>query len=127
VAVVVAETYAKAETAAELIEIDYKELPMVVAMDQAIKPGELLLFETAPNNLCFDWHLGDKAAVDAAYARPSRDALGAREHPAGLQPEEPRAAIVEYDRTREDYTLCSMSQAPHVPEHKLRVMTFPVI
>ncbi len=39
------------------------------ASDAAIKPGSPLLFDTAPDNLCFDWHLGDKTAVDAAFAR----------------------------------------------------------
>src|SRR3979490_1268528 len=69
VAVVVAETREQAEAAAELIEIDYRELPAVVASDEAIKPGGPLLFDAAPGNLCFDWHLGDKTAVEAAFAR----------------------------------------------------------
>src|SRR5262249_33789458 len=66
VAVVVAETRHQAESAAELIEVDYKALPAVVAADEAIQQGAPLLFDAAPGNLCFDWHLGDKAAVDAA-------------------------------------------------------------
>src|SRR5271170_8255817 len=69
VAVVVAETREQAQSAAELVEISYKELPAVVAADEAIKPAGPQLFEAAPNNLCFDWHLGDKVAVDAAFAR----------------------------------------------------------
>ena len=46
VAVVVAETREQAEAAAELIEIDYEELPAVVASDEAIKPGGPLLFDS---------------------------------------------------------------------------------
>ncbi|HTE34978.1 MAG TPA: molybdopterin cofactor-binding domain-containing protein, partial [Reyranella sp.] len=135
VVVIVAETYAAAEAAAELIEIGYEELPAVVAMDKAIKPGEPLLFESAPNNLCFDWHLGDRAAVDLAFARAHHvtriDLVNNR---LVSNPMEPRAAIGEYDRATEDYTLYTTSQAPHVhrlligamvlqlPEHKLRVV-----
>src|SRR5215471_107568 len=120
VAVVIAETYAEAEAAAELIEIDYKELPAVVAMDKAIKPGEPLLFETAPNNLCFDWHLGDRAAVDAAFSRAHHvTRLELVNNRLVSNPMEPRAAIGEYDSVTEDYTLYTTSQAPHV--HRLLI------
>jgi aerobic carbon-monoxide dehydrogenase large subunit len=70
VAVVVSETLEQAKDAAELIDVSYKTLPAVVTSEAAIKPGSPLLFDTAQANLCFDWHLGDKAAVDAAFARP---------------------------------------------------------
>jgi carbon-monoxide dehydrogenase large subunit len=69
VAVVVAETLEQAKDAAELIEVSYKTLPAVVTSQEAIKPGSPLLFDTAPGNLCFDWHLGDKTAVNAAFSR----------------------------------------------------------
>ena len=69
VAVVIAETREQAKDAAELIDVSYKPLSAVVTSDAAIKPGSPLLFDTAPGNLCFDWHLGDKAAVDAARPR----------------------------------------------------------
>src|SRR5690242_2307063 len=59
VAVVIAETYGQAKDAAEQIAVGYKELPAVVASDAAIKPGSPQLFDTAPGNLCFDWHLGE--------------------------------------------------------------------
>src|SRR5580700_4989771 len=58
----------RGEAAAELVEVTYKPLPAVVAVDEAIKPGNPQLFDNAPNNICFDWQLGDRAAVDAAFA-----------------------------------------------------------
>ena len=135
VAVVVAETREQAEAAAELIEIDYRELPAVVASDEAIKPGGPLLFDAAPGNLCFDWHLGDKAAVDAAFARAHHvTRLDLVNNRLVSNPMEPRAAIGEHDSATGDYTLYTTSQAPHVhrlliaafvlqlPEHKLRVV-----
>ncbi|MGO8920819.1 MAG: xanthine dehydrogenase family protein molybdopterin-binding subunit [Stellaceae bacterium] len=135
VAVVVAETREQAKDAAELIAVDYKELPAVVGADEAIKPGRPLLFDTAPGNLCFDWHLGDAAAVDAAFARAHHvTRLELINNRLVSNPMEPRAATGEYDRAGGDYTLFTTSQAPHahrlliaafvlqLPEHKLRVV-----
>src|SRR5262245_51626660 len=135
VAVVVAETRAEAEAAAELIEVDYKALPAVVTADEALKQGAPLLFDAAPGNLCFDWHLGDKAAVDAAFARAQHvTRLDLVNNRLVSNPMEPRAAIGEHDAATGDYTLYTTSQAPHVhrlligafvlqlPEHKLRVV-----
>jgi aerobic carbon-monoxide dehydrogenase large subunit len=135
VALLVAETHEQAKDAAELIEVDYKTLPAVVASDVAIRPGSPQLFEVAPGNLCFDWHLGDKAAVDAAFSRAHHvTRLELVNNRLVSNPMEPRAAIGDYDRATGDYTLYTTSQAPHVhrlligafvlqiPEHKLRVI-----
>ncbi|WP_101065425.1 xanthine dehydrogenase family protein molybdopterin-binding subunit [Roseovarius salinarum] len=64
VAMVVAETLAQAKDAAELIEMDYDELP--AHMDLA--PGGEPLHEEAPENRAFDWALGDEDACAAAFA-----------------------------------------------------------
>jgi carbon-monoxide dehydrogenase large subunit len=135
VAVVIAETLEQAKDAAELVEISYKPLPAIVAADEALKPGKPQLFENAPNNICFDWHLGDKAAVEAVFARaPHVTRLNIVNNRLVSNPMEPRAAIGEYDRSTGDYTLYTTSQDPHVirlliasavlsvPEHKFRVV-----
>ncbi len=135
VAVVIAETRARAKDAAELIAVDYKALPAVVSAEEALKPGAPQLHEQAKGNLCYDWHLGDKAAVDAAFAKAAHvtrlDIVNNRLVPNAM---EPRAAIGEYDRATGEYTLYTTSQNPHVirllmgafvlqlPEHKLRVV-----
>ncbi|MEM6609360.1 MAG: xanthine dehydrogenase family protein molybdopterin-binding subunit [Pseudomonadota bacterium] len=64
VAFVVAETLAQAKDAAELIEFDYETLE--VKLDLA--PGGIALHPDAPDNVAFDWALGDEGAVDAAMA-----------------------------------------------------------
>jgi carbon-monoxide dehydrogenase large subunit len=135
VAVVIAETKAQARDAAELIAVDYEELPAVVSMQDALKSGAPQLFEGAPGNLCYDWHIGDKAQADAAFAKAAHvtklDIVNNRLIPNAM---EPRAAIGEYDRATGEYTLYTTSQNPHVirllmgafvlhiPEHKLRVV-----
>src|SRR5882724_9000959 len=67
VAVVIAESLAQARDAAELVEVEYEVLPAVV--DAAKAKGAPAIHEAAPDNSCYVWALGDKAAVDAAFAK----------------------------------------------------------
>ena len=66
VALVVAESAALAQDAAELIAVDYAELPAVVATGSALDPDMPQIHESAPGNLCMDWEKGDAAATEAA-------------------------------------------------------------
>ncbi len=134
VAVVIAETYTQAKDAAELIEVDYDELP-VVANIQAADGNAGQVWDEAPGNVCFDWEIGDRAAAEAALAGAAHvvelDLINNRLVPNAM---EPRAAIGEYDEGTGQYTLYTTSQNPHVirllmgayvlslPEHKLRVI-----
>jgi carbon-monoxide dehydrogenase large subunit len=135
IAVVIAETHAQAKDAAELVEIAYQELPAVTDATLALKPGAPQLFDEAKNNLCYDWHLGDKAATDAAFAKAAKiariDLINNRLIANAM---EPRAALGEFNRATGEYTLYTTSQNPHVirllmganvlhvPEAKLRVI-----
>ena len=134
VAIVIAETRDAARDAAELIEVDYGVLPAVVSMDAALDGGTLV-HDDVPNNRCFDWELGEKDAVEAAFADATHvvsiDLVNNRLIPNAM---EPRAAISEYDRSTGQYTLHTTTQNPHVirllmgafvlqiPEHKLRIV-----
>ena len=135
VAVVVAETLNQAKDAAELIEVDYETLPAVVKVADARKPGAPLVHDTAPDNTCYVWALGDKSATDKAFAAAhhvtSLEFINNRLIPNAI---EPRAAIAHYSRADDSYTLYVTSQNPHVerllltafvlglPEHKVRVI-----
>ena len=135
VAVVIAETLAQARDAAEKIEVHYSELPAVVDTATAASPGQPQLHEVAPNNTIFNWHIGDKAMTEAAFASAAHvtkiDLLNNRLIPNAM---EPRAAVAEYDSGTDAITLFTTSQNPHVarlvlsafvglaPEHKLRVI-----
>jgi carbon-monoxide dehydrogenase large subunit len=115
VALVIAETYAQAKDAAEQINVTYKELPAIISTADADKPGKPQVWADAKNNTCFDWHLGDKAATDAAFAKAAHvtkiDLEKQRLDPNAM---EPRAAVGDYDRATGDYTLYTTSQNPHV-------------
>ncbi|WP_075216862.1 xanthine dehydrogenase family protein molybdopterin-binding subunit [Mongoliimonas terrestris] len=135
VALVIAETKAEARDAAELVEVEYETLPAVVDPAHAMDADAPQLHDVAPNNLIFDWVLGDEAATDAAFANAAHvvelDIINNRLSP---NPMEPRSAIGYYDPSEEHYDLYTTSQNPHVarlvlsafigiaPEHKLRVV-----
>jgi carbon-monoxide dehydrogenase large subunit len=135
VAVVIADTYTQARDAAEKIVVDYGVLPAVTDTATAAAPGAAQIHEVAPNNTVYNWHLGDKAATDAAFAAASHvtkiDLVNNRLVPNAM---EPRAALGEYDSGTGAMTLYTTSQNPHVarlvlsafiglaPENKLRVI-----
>ena len=135
VAVVIAETLNQARDAAELVAVDYDVRPAVVDLAAAQAPGQPQIHAEAPNNTVYQWHIGDAAAVDAAFAAAKHvtriDLVNNRLIPNAM---EPRAAIGEYDRGSGGYTLYTTSQNPHVarlilsafigiaPENKLRVI-----
>ncbi len=135
VAVVVGETLAQAEDAAEKVQVDYEVMPAVTDPAKAQGKGAPQIHEVAPNNTIYQWHLGDAKAVDAAFKSAKHvtrlDLVNNRLVPNAI---EPRAAIGEYDAGSDSFTLWNTTQNPHVarlvisafigmaPEHKLRVI-----
>jgi len=133
VAVVIAETLAQARDAAEQVEVDYEVLPAVVDTRKAASSKGI--HEIAPDNTCYVWAIGDKAAVDSAFSKASHitklDLVNNRLIPNAI---EPRSANATYSRASGDYTLYVASQNPHVerllmtafvlglPESKVRVV-----
>jgi aerobic carbon-monoxide dehydrogenase large subunit len=69
VAMIVAGTLEQARDAAELLAIDYEELPAVVTAAQALAPDAPLVHADAPGNLLCKWLRGDAVATDAAFAK----------------------------------------------------------
>ncbi len=134
VALVVAETLAQAKAAANMIDVDYQVLDPVVETATAAK-SKIAVHDIAPDNVCYTWGCGDKAATDAAFARAAHvtrlEFVNNRLIPNAI---EPRAANAMYTRHDDSYTLYVASQNPHVerllmtafvlglPEHKVRVI-----
>ena len=134
VALVVAETLLQAKDAAELVVVDYEELPAVIDISAADSIGTSVHDDVA-DNVCYDWGHGDKAAVDAAFAKAAHvtklSFVNNRLIPNAI---EPRAANASYNRSDESYTLYVANQNPHVerllmcafvlglPESKVRVI-----
>lgn len=97
IALIVADTMAQARDAAELIELDYTELP--AKMDVA--PGGELIHPEAPDNRAFDWGMGDEAATDAAFVEAARVvSLNVVDNRIIVNSMEPRGCFAEWDGTR---------------------------
>ena len=136
VAIVIAETREAAADATERVAVDYEVLDAAVNAVDAIKDGAPQVHAEAPNNIPFDWGLGDAdaaaAALDGAAHVTTLEFDNQRIIPNAI---EPRCAIGDYDDARDHYTLYTSSQNPHVirllmtafvmglPEHKVRVVS----
>jgi carbon-monoxide dehydrogenase large subunit len=132
-ALVVAETLAQAEDAAEMVSVDYEPLPSVTSTAEAI--GGAPVWDECADNVCNLHEAGDKAATDAAFAKAARvikrKYVITRVH---AQFMEPRGATGVYDPSEDRYTLYADVQYPHrvrnalasnifkIPEHQIRVI-----
>jgi carbon-monoxide dehydrogenase large subunit len=101
VAFVVAETALAARDAAEAVEVEIDALPAVTSAEDATRDGAPLLYDDVPGNVSLDYHFGDAAAVDAAFAKATHvtrmKLLNSR---VVVNPMEPRAALAAYDGSR---------------------------
>ena len=138
VALVVAETLTAAKDAAELIAIDYRSLPAVIAAPAACAPDAPLLGHKAGSNLTVDALVGDGLATDAAFARAAHVArLETHVQRVTGVPMEPRTALAEYDAASGRYMLYigggsvgrarrDVAQMLGVGEEGLRVVAYDV-
>jgi carbon-monoxide dehydrogenase large subunit len=134
VALVVAESAAQAQDAAEAIAVEYRELPVVVTAREALAAGAPQLHEEAPGNLVLDYTGGDEAATHAAFARAARVVKLAAYHTRVVgNPMEPRAAMGSFDPVSGVYYLHAttqgvgpmrgqLSQMLGVPPERVRVV-----
>ncbi|MGA0024927.1 MAG: xanthine dehydrogenase family protein molybdopterin-binding subunit [Burkholderiales bacterium] len=116
VAMVVAETALQAQDAAELIEVEYEDLPVTVDPRATLEAGAPQLHDNVPGNLCFEQEAGDAAAVEAAFKKAA--------HVTKLKldctrvvpnPMEPRACLIGYDAGSGVYSV-------HVPVQGINMM-----
>ena len=135
VAIVIAKDQYTAHDALELIRVDYEPLDGIADPKKATQDGAPLVHEQAPNNIAFDWEIGDKEKTDAAFANAAHvatlDIVNNRLIPNAM---EPRAALADYNDLTGELTLYMTTQNPHIhrllmslaslglPEHKIRVI-----
>ncbi|HEV7410367.1 MAG TPA: xanthine dehydrogenase family protein molybdopterin-binding subunit [Bradyrhizobium sp.] len=106
VAFVVAETLAQARDAGEAVVLDIEPLPAVTSAEEAAKPGAPLLYDHIPNNVALDYHYGDAAKVEAAFAGAAHvTKLDITNTRVAVVAMEPRAALASYDKASERYTI----------------------
>ena len=139
IAFVVAATRAEAKDAAEAVEVEIDPLPAVTTAEAAAAEGAPQLHPEAPHNICLDFHYGDTAAVEAAFAGAAHvTRLRLVSNRIIINPLEPRAAVASYDSKAGRSTLTIGSQGVfgirgalakdvlQVPPEKLHVLTHNV-
>jgi carbon-monoxide dehydrogenase large subunit len=133
IALVVAETQAQAEDAAELVDVEYEPLKSVTSTADAV--GGAPVWDECSDNVSNVYEAGNRAAADAAIAGAARVIkrryVISRVH---AQYMEPRGAMGVWDHREERYILYADVQYPHrvrtalatnilkVPEHQIRVI-----
>ena len=136
-----------AADAADLVEVEYEALPVVVDPFKAMDPDAPVLREDIkdkkdgahgprnhPNHI-FNWQVGDKEMTDAAFVKAevkTKDLLSyQRVHPCPL---ETCQCVVSFNKITGDLTIYGTFQAPHVirtvvaliaslPEQKIHVIS----
>ena len=138
VAFVVATTLAIAMDAAELIEVEYEDLPVVLDAEKALQPGAPLLYDNIENNLAFDYEYGDRAKTEEAFARAAHvTKLTLDAARIAGNPMEPKACVAKYDASKDMFDVYVPTQgitlmrpglaiAAGVPEEKIRVYALDV-
>jgi len=135
VVLVVAETAALAQDAAEDIAVEYRDLPHALGFDAAARAGAPQLHSDISGNLAFEYETGDAAAVEAAFAGAAlKSRLTMRSQRLVGNPIEPRAFLAEFDPASGVFTVYTPSQgvngmrgfiaaATGLPGERIRVIT----
>ena len=132
VAVVVAETRAQAEDAAERVRVEASDLPVVLDLEEAAK-DEVILHEDLGTNVVVHWShggAGDQSVFDSAPVIVQERYTQPRLIP---NPIETRGCLAYGIPAAGEYTLVSATQIPHIcrvglsiatgiPQSKLRII-----
>ena len=134
VAAVVAAGRAEAEDAAELVVVDWEDLPAVTDMEDALAPGAAPIHPDLGDNLAFQHSIdtGDAAAAIAAAAHVVEHDFVFGRHTAVTL--EGRALLADWDPVEERLTVHQSHQSPYqmqdvysrhlgIPEHRVQVIT----
>jgi carbon-monoxide dehydrogenase large subunit len=133
VAIVVAESRAEAEDAAELVEVSLDPLPVVASYEAALDPGGPVIFDDVGSNVLANEER-TAGEVDAAFAAAGRVVeMTFRQHRVAPVPMETRGFIADYDPGTDELTLHASVQTPdalrmsiadalEVPMERVRVL-----
>ena len=114
VAVAVAETRPQAEDAAQLVAVEWEELPPVVDAETALDPAVPVLHPALGSNLCFERSI-DTGGVDEAFGRADRvveAAFRTGRHTAVAL--EPRAILADFNPAERSITIWQSTQVPYM-------------
>lgn len=124
IAVVVAETQAAARDAAELIAIEFEDLPVLIGLEQAMAPGAIAIHDGIKSNICFDFEYGDEQKTAAVFERADGVASIKISSPrVAPSPIEVRGAVVLYDQESDSFDIYSPNQGGPAFRDDLAIMS----
>ncbi|MEZ5840734.1 MAG: xanthine dehydrogenase family protein molybdopterin-binding subunit [Hyphomicrobiales bacterium] len=113
IAFIVAESVDLAKSAAELVEVDWRPRAATVGMRAALD-GAGAVWPERPDNVAFEYRLGDAAATAEAFARAATVAeIELVNNRVVTNYLEPRGVVAEYDRDTGRWTITVGSQGGH--------------
>ena len=123
-AIVVADSAAIAQDAADLIEVDLESLPVVASIDAALQADAPLVWPHLTSNVSLDWEDGDKQTSDAVFANAFHiESVELDDPPLSPSAMEPRAAIAQWTpeagSDAGNYTLIASTQGVMVVRKQL--------
>ena len=122
VAVVVAENKYIAKDAADLIQVDYEELPPVLDEEKAADPKSPVIHEKFGSNIAYKLTAGEgdiEAALQSADKVIKQKILHRRLAPIAM---EPRGVLARYYPGEQELTLWTSTQIPHLARTQVAVM-----
>ena len=120
VALVVAETAVAAQDAAELVAVDYRELPAVIAASDALAPGAPLVHDSVPGNIVLDYESGNEELTAKAFAGAARVVKLTVDNTRVVgNPMEPRACLAAYVPAEGMYHLYACTQGAPIMRNQL--------
>ena len=120
VALVVAESAAAAQDAAELVEVDYRDLPAVVRAKDAVTRGAPLVHDSVPGNIVMDYESGAEVLAGQAFEKAVRVVeLDVELSRVVANPMEPRACLAAFDGASGQYHLYACTQGAPIMRNQL--------
>jgi carbon-monoxide dehydrogenase large subunit len=111
IAVIVAETDYIAQDAAEQIEVEYADLPVLVEAAGANAASAVRIHDDVPDNLALDYEYGNRQAADEAMAGAAHVArVKVRAQRIAGNPMEPKSCAAAYDAATGSFDLYAPSQ-----------------
>ena len=111
VALVIAESEYQAQDAAELIEVEYEDLPVIVEASDAGSDQAVALHDGVPNNLALDYVYGDQEKTERAFSEAAHVVrVDLRAQRIAGNPMEPKSCVARYDAAADTFEICVPSQ-----------------
>jgi carbon-monoxide dehydrogenase large subunit len=120
VALVVAESAVAAQDAAELLEVEYRDLPAVVRAKDAVTRGAPLVHDSVPGNIVMDYESGAEVLAGQAFEKAARVVeLDVELSRVVGNPMEPRACLAAFDTASGRYHLYACTQGAPIMRNQL--------